>query len=166
LLYDAYIRRFQSAAEREAEGKKKGYSRTLEASLLRGEEKLGRLRNGEVTGRIGDRRQTAENGPQQPGLYVELDQPKPKTAEEGRERWHEYLQERFVTGLDDEFDYSTVDGAEEYDVMASRDQEDEWFDDEPPDWAGGDEGVNVDAEPGTSEAQVRRGQGETGIQDF
>ncbi|KAK3489081.1 coiled-coil domain-containing protein-domain-containing protein [Neurospora hispaniola] len=43
ILYDSLIRRFQTPAEREAEGKEKGYARVLEGSLLRGEEKLARL---------------------------------------------------------------------------------------------------------------------------
>ncbi|KAL2020478.1 hypothetical protein VTK56DRAFT_8363 [Thermocarpiscus australiensis] len=44
LLYDFLIRRFQTPAEREAEGRAKGYARVLEGSLLRGEERLARLR--------------------------------------------------------------------------------------------------------------------------
>ncbi|XXH02275.1 hypothetical protein Hte_008645 [Hypoxylon texense] len=43
LLYDALIRRFQSAEEREKEGRTKGYSRVLEVDLLRGEAKLAQL---------------------------------------------------------------------------------------------------------------------------
>lgn len=43
LLYDILIRRFQSAAEREAEGRARGYGRVLEGSLLRGEAKLERI---------------------------------------------------------------------------------------------------------------------------
>ncbi|KAL2157953.1 hypothetical protein VTH06DRAFT_5008 [Thermothelomyces fergusii] len=44
LLYDFLIRRFQTPAEREAEGRAKGYARVLEGSLLRGEERLAKLR--------------------------------------------------------------------------------------------------------------------------
>ncbi|KAL9087234.1 MAG: hypothetical protein Q9165_006728 [Trypethelium subeluteriae] len=40
LLYDRLVRRFQSAAEREAEGKNKGFAGTIEASLLRGEARI------------------------------------------------------------------------------------------------------------------------------
>ncbi|CAJ2503426.1 Uu.00g108200.m01.CDS01 [Anthostomella pinea] len=43
LLYDALIRRFQSAEEREREGRAKGYGRVLEVDLLRGEAKLTHL---------------------------------------------------------------------------------------------------------------------------
>ncbi|KAI0885989.1 coiled-coil domain-containing protein-domain-containing protein [Annulohypoxylon maeteangense] len=43
LLYDALIRRFQSPAEREAEGRTKGYSRVLEVDLIRGEAKIAQL---------------------------------------------------------------------------------------------------------------------------
>ncbi|KAI1472435.1 coiled-coil domain-containing protein-domain-containing protein [Daldinia caldariorum] len=43
VLYDALIRQFQSAEEREKEGRVKGYSRVLEVDLLRGEAKLAHL---------------------------------------------------------------------------------------------------------------------------
>jgi hypothetical protein len=42
-LYDRCIRRFQTAAEREADGKAKGYSGVLEADLYRSEAKLAAL---------------------------------------------------------------------------------------------------------------------------
>ncbi|KAK4102809.1 hypothetical protein N658DRAFT_485044 [Parathielavia hyrcaniae] len=44
LLYDFLIRRFQTPSERQAEGQAKGYARVLEGSLLRGEERLAKLR--------------------------------------------------------------------------------------------------------------------------
>ncbi|KAH6628735.1 coiled-coil domain-containing protein-domain-containing protein [Chaetomium tenue] len=44
LLYDSLVRRFQTPSEREAEGREKGYARVLEGSLLRGEERLAKLR--------------------------------------------------------------------------------------------------------------------------
>ncbi|RMD39896.1 hypothetical protein DV735_g5240, partial [Chaetothyriales sp. CBS 134920] len=44
LLYDRLIRRFQSAEEREAEGRLKGYTGVLEADLYRSEAKLAALR--------------------------------------------------------------------------------------------------------------------------
>lgn len=44
LLYDTLIRRFLTLAEREADSKTKGYARLLEGSLLRGEERLAKLR--------------------------------------------------------------------------------------------------------------------------
>ncbi|KAI1806866.1 coiled-coil domain-containing protein-domain-containing protein [Daldinia bambusicola] len=43
VLYDALVRHFQSAEEREKEGREKGYSRVLEVDLLRGEAKLAHL---------------------------------------------------------------------------------------------------------------------------
>ncbi|KAK3337534.1 coiled-coil domain-containing protein-domain-containing protein [Cercophora scortea] len=43
LLYDSLVRRFQSPAEREEEGRQKGYARILEGSLMRGEERLAQL---------------------------------------------------------------------------------------------------------------------------
>lgn len=54
LLYDALIRRFQSAADREKEGRKKGYSRVLEVDLLRGEAKLTRAREANTKNRQSD----------------------------------------------------------------------------------------------------------------
>ncbi|KAK0725761.1 hypothetical protein B0H67DRAFT_532144, partial [Lasiosphaeris hirsuta] len=46
LLHDALIRRFQTPAEREADGRAKGYARVLEGSLLRGEDRLAKLAEG------------------------------------------------------------------------------------------------------------------------
>ncbi|KAI0487200.1 coiled-coil domain-containing protein-domain-containing protein [Xylaria cf. heliscus] len=43
VLYDALIRRFQSAEEREKEGRAKGFGRVLEVDLLRGEARLSKL---------------------------------------------------------------------------------------------------------------------------
>src|SRR6201994_2017952 len=43
LLYDRLVRRFQTPAEREAEGRKKGYSGVLEADLYRSEAKVAAL---------------------------------------------------------------------------------------------------------------------------
>ncbi|KAI0204316.1 coiled-coil domain-containing protein-domain-containing protein [Astrocystis sublimbata] len=43
ILYDALIRRFQSAEEREKEGRTKGFGRVLEVDLLRGEARMSSL---------------------------------------------------------------------------------------------------------------------------
>src|ERR1700760_3686559 len=45
LLYDRLIRRFQTAAEREDEGRRKGFSGVLHADLIRSEAKLDALMN-------------------------------------------------------------------------------------------------------------------------
>ncbi|KAJ9420219.1 hypothetical protein QL093DRAFT_1381536 [Fusarium oxysporum] len=54
VLYERLVKRFQSASEREAEGKAKGYGRTLEADLQRGESKLKRLKDGDLESSGGD----------------------------------------------------------------------------------------------------------------
>ncbi|AEO61079.1 hypothetical protein MYCTH_38152 [Thermothelomyces thermophilus ATCC 42464] len=133
LLYDFLIRRFQTPAEREAEGRAKGYARVLEGSLLRGEERLAKLREQTLV-------------------------PPPRTREEGRAQWEEYLRDRFIRGEDDDFDYSLVDDNEEYDVFERVDREEAWFEDEEPQWATSDE------EGGGGKEKIL--QGETGIQDF
>jgi len=61
------------------------------------------------------------------------------------------LQERFIRGRDEEFDYDAVDGDWDLDVTARREAQDEWFEDEEPTWAEGEE---------------RARTGETGVQDF
>ncbi|KAK4239477.1 coiled-coil domain-containing protein-domain-containing protein [Achaetomium macrosporum] len=149
LLYDFFIRRFQTPAEREAEGRAKGYARVLEGSLLRGEERLARLRR--------------EHQQQQPStsastLNAELTPP-PKTKEEGRMKWEEFLRDRFIRGEDDDFDYSRVDEDDEYDVLEREEREEAWFESEDPGWATSDD----DEGDGKTEKML---QGETGIQDF
>ncbi|KAI1756010.1 coiled-coil domain-containing protein-domain-containing protein [Xylaria castorea] len=60
----------------------------------------------------------------------------PKTTEEGRARWDEFLRLRFVAGRDEDFSYRTVDEDDEYDALERREQEDAWFDNEEPGWFG------------------------------
>ncbi|KAK3331157.1 coiled-coil domain-containing protein-domain-containing protein [Apodospora peruviana] len=156
LLYDSLIRKFQSPAEREAEGRKKGYARVLEGSLLRGEERLAKLA-AESAAASGS--QHHENGapipigqgsveqsqstPQQPStnsnitvLEAEMAViPPATTKEDGREQWEMFLRERFIRGADEDFEYARIDEDEEYDVIERREQEEAWFEDEDPDWA-------------------------------
>ncbi len=54
ILYDALIRRFQTPAEREQEGRAKGYSRMLEVDLLRGEARLAQLAAGPAAAAAGE----------------------------------------------------------------------------------------------------------------
>ncbi|OHF03357.1 coiled-coil domain-containing protein [Colletotrichum orchidophilum] len=145
LLYDSLVRKFQTPAEREVEGKAKGYSGVLESSLLRGEARLADLKSS-----------TDDNVSPEPArdFTTEADLSKTKTKEEGLKRWHEFLTERFVRGHDEDFDYSLIDHNEEYDVMERRDAEEAWFDQEDPGWAS-------DANEG-----VETTRGQTGIQDF
>ncbi|KAI1328195.1 hypothetical protein F5Y16DRAFT_161984 [Xylariaceae sp. FL0255] len=207
--YDRLIRRFQSPAQREAEGRAKGFGRVLEVDLLRGEARMARLGR-EIEGRDADGTWLVKNGGRacgQTGVGTEeVDDDEeeeeavdlvdaeddgesggagaggdgykegrsegegkpPQTAEEGRERWDAFLRRRFVAGGDEEFDYRAVDEDDEFDALERREQEDAWFDNEEPEWAGdGDgEGEGDDEKKGIKGSGERTLIGETGVQDF
>ncbi|XWW94294.1 hypothetical protein V2A60_002237 [Cordyceps javanica] len=139
VLYERLVRRHQSAAEREAEGRAKGYGRTLEADLVRGETKLADLRA--AAGTAGTATTT--------GVEEMWDQPAESQAH-GVQLWQAFLTHRFVKGRDEEFDYAPVDGNEAYDDLARIEAEEQWFDDEEP----------------TRADDVAALEGETGVQDF
>lgn len=159
MLYDRCVRRFQTAAEREAEGRSKGYSGVLEADLFRGEAKLAALKGQTLHG---ERVQTASDGPSLPFVsYVRGEDGEvlpedpdeiPKTKEEGFERWKFEMTLRFLKGDDQEFEYKAVDESEEFDEIEKKEEEERWFEDEEPEWV---------AEEGSEKMG-----GETGIQDF
>ncbi|KAK6085434.1 hypothetical protein SCUP234_02982 [Seiridium cupressi] len=157
ILYDALIRRFQTHAEREKEGKTKGYSRVLEVDLLRGEAKLSRLAAEAAQGT--ERRQEPHLAGDVTSLNLRTPVGEPETKEEGRQRWDDYLRERFILGQDEDFDYDPVDIDDSLDVMERRDEEEAWFNDEKPEWA---TGGGADGDTGNEQHL----QGETGIQDF
>ncbi|KAK1987458.1 coiled-coil domain-containing protein [Colletotrichum cereale] len=145
LLYDSLVRKFQTPAEREAEGKTKGYSGVLESSLLRGEARLADLKASAE----------AESAPEHIKEFTtEADLSKTDNKEDGLERWQEFLTERFVRGHDEDFDYSLVDHNDQYDTLLRRDAEEAWFDEEDPNWAS------------DADEQASARQGETGVQDF
>lgn len=202
LLYDSLIRHFHTPAEREAEGREKGYSRTLESSLLRGEARLAKLASttqeaGDTSGGGGgdelpDADEPPTSGAEVPAASLvvgsaagttttgfEIDvaiAPPATTREEGRERWEEFLRDRFVRGGDDEFEYRGVDENDDLDVLERKDREEEWFDDETPDWAStprAEEELEEEEEQKMKEGEDRGGMrperilhGETGVQDF
>lgn len=152
LLYDRCIRRFQTAAEREAEGRSKGYSGVLEADLYRSEAKIAALKtqsgvpNQSLTS-SGDTKYM--RGPH--GEILPEDQDDiPQNKEEGVQRWKDEMTMRFLNGKDKDFPYNEVDENDEWDVFENREVEDRWFDDEKPEW--------------TASEHAR--EGETGIQDF
>jgi hypothetical protein len=168
LLYDRCIRRFQTPAEREADGKKKGYSGVLEADLYRSEAKIAALHSSTSTSlpfsshpsssHPPDSRSTrlpvssvtyvqGENGDVVPEESDEV----PQTKEEGFERWKVEMTMKFLTGEDQDFEYGPVDENEEFDVLERRESEERWFEEEEPEWIG--EGGPVE-------------RGETGVQDF
>lgn len=65
----------------------------------------------------------------------------------------------FLCGDDADFNYSEVDGNEEYDdrSVEEREAEDRWFAEEEPEWA---------IDDGVSFASDQKPQGQTGVQDF
>lgn len=151
LLYDRLVRRFQTPAEREAEGRAKGYSGVLEADLLRSEAKLQALQHPDNSS-IAVRR-----GPNGEILAIEDDDDNDevKTKEEGLARWRDDMGQRFLRGEDRDFRYEEVDDSEEWDDVREeeRDAHDSYFDDEDPAWV-------------HSGSQTPRITGETGVQDF
>ncbi|KAK0618644.1 hypothetical protein DIS24_g11665 [Lasiodiplodia hormozganensis] len=150
LLYDRLVRRFQTPAEREAEGRAKGYSGVLEADLLRSEAKLQALHNPDASS-IAVRR-----GPNGEILAVDEDSDdEVKTKEEGLARWRDDMGQRFLRGDDPDFCYEEVDESEEWDDVQEeeRDVQEKYFDDEEPSW--------IHSGPATP-----RITGETGVQDF
>lgn len=162
LLYDRCVRRFQSAAEREADGRAKGYSGVLEADLYRSEAKLAALPGR----RLAVEREGAETpacgishsdlvyvaGPDGQVLPEDEDEI-PQTKEEGLSRWQEAMALRFVQGDDPDFHYEEVDGNEDWDVLERQEAEEQWFEDEEPEW--------IENDP-----KAKNNHGETGIQDF
>lgn len=147
VLYERLVKRFQSASERTAEGKAKGYGLTLEASLLRGESNLANLKESVKSPYAPD---SNRNGG--------IDDPWDATAmnkEHGLELWRQYLEDRFVKGDNQEFEYNKVDEDESLDTVERSEEQDKWIEDEEPSWVGQD----------VNDKGVER-KGETGVQDF
>lgn len=181
-LYDKLIRKFQSPAEREAEGRSRGWGKTLESSLMRGEARLERIASSYTGDRIpaSGSSSRASNGIGRDstnfGIDVDLVDDKPATKEEGRAAWDEFLRERFVRGGDEDFDYSKVDGDEDLDVLENMDKEEAYFDGEEPEWADDSEEdeeeteVHGDQDPEQGDGPRRKRErvllGETGVQDY
>ncbi|KAI5463978.1 coiled-coil domain-containing protein-domain-containing protein [Mariannaea sp. PMI_226] len=157
VLYERLIKRFHSAAEREADGKAKGYGRTLEAALQRGESKLAHLHQIDGPEEKTERNSRATTT-RDTGLENPWDQ-EAENKEHGSQLWREFLEDRFVHGRDEDFEYDAIDGNDEYDTLSRNDAEDAWFDQEEPSWA--DDGQNTD-----EHKKARKLEGETGIQDF
>jgi len=147
LLYDRLIRRFQSAEERSAEGRAKGYAAVLQADILRSEAKMDALANPDPTVTLAFKR-TPDGG------VIEEDINEiPETKDEGREMWREHMAARFVQGRDTDFDYEQVDANDDYDDRALQEEaaEERYFAAESPD--------NVLDEQNPLE-------GESGVQDY
>ncbi|KNG87971.1 hypothetical protein ANOM_004564 [Aspergillus nomiae NRRL 13137] len=149
LLYDRLIRRFQTPAEREAEGRAKGFSGILQADLYRSEAKMEALSHPDPNAMF-----SYSRGPNGEILAEDKDEI-PTSKEEGKKIWQWEMGLRFIRGEDHDFDYATVDENDDYDDW--NEEQERYFDDEEPEWI----------VEGTSGGDVRsRLQGETGVQDF
>ncbi|KAI4274507.1 MAG: hypothetical protein LQ337_003898 [Flavoplaca oasis] len=145
LAYDRLIRRFQSAAEREVDGKKKGYSGVLEADLWRSEAKIEAFSS---NGKDGQELSYARNANGE--IVAEEKDEAPASKEDGERRWRKQVELRFLRGDDPDFDYRTVDENDQFDAPEeARDIQDQWFEEE-----------EERSSPGPGLA------GQTGIQDF
>jgi hypothetical protein len=149
LLYDRLIRRFQTAAEREAEGRRRGTSAQIASDLLRAEAKKDALSRPDPHSLF-----TYNRGPN--GQILEEDKDDvPMTKEEGRAWWVDEMTQRFLRGGDDDFEYKNVDGNVKYDhPEQERDIEDAWF-----------ESIESDLDS-EGEGKEKVLTGETGIQDY
>ena len=147
------MRHFQTTAEREEEGRRKGYSGVLEADLWRSEAKIDALANPENTSIM-----TYKRGADGEILAEEKDEV-PANKEEGMQRWRKEMELRFLRGQDGDFDYTSVDESEKYDDRGAeeREEEEKWFADEEPEWMVGEENDHSVA------TQLK---GETGVQDY
>ncbi|KAF2251830.1 hypothetical protein BU26DRAFT_245391 [Trematosphaeria pertusa] len=149
VLYDRLIRRFQTAAEREAEQLRRGFSGQAAAHLWRAEAKKDALRHP-----IPHSLFFCTRGPNGEILEEDKDE-EPMSKEEARAWWIDEMTQRFLRGEDFDFDYKTVDESEEYnDPEEERDREDAYFDSMESDYDLDDDG------------KERVLTGETGIQDF
>ena len=147
LLYDRLIRRFQSAEEREKEGKERGYSGSLEADLTRSEAKIEALNNPDPASPLAYVRATD-------GSITAMEQDvddRAQTRESGWEMWKDAMTRRFLRGDDSDFAYETVDTNEDYDDRDEQDRAalERYLDEEEESFVGVDQPT-----------------GETGIQDF
>lgn len=150
LLYDRLIRRFQTASEREAEGRKKGFSGQMATDLWRAEAKKDALAQPDPNSLF-----TYTRGPQ--GEIIEEDKDDiPMSKEEGKAWWMDEMTQRFLRGGDDDFDYAKlVDNNPKYDdPEQERDLQDAYFDSMESDFDSDGEG------------KEKVLTGETGIQDY
>ena len=118
----------------------------LEGSLLRGEAKLAEINP--------EKQVDSHHGAESPlsrrtdwRVEGEECQEDADKKSKGLAEWHELLAERFIAGMDGEFDYTTVDSDESLDGdWKVREKEERWYEDE--------------------EDHLESRLGETGVQDF
>lgn len=142
------IRRFQTTAEREAAGKKAGWSGVMEADLMRSEAKMAALEHPDPNSPLVYRRDAS-------GAITAVEQDeedRPKNKQEGIDKWKYVMEQRFLRGEVGDFEYELVDGNDMYDDWdeETRRVQDEYFDKEAEQFVG------------DSEHRV----GETGVQDY
>jgi hypothetical protein len=149
LLYDRLIRRFQTASEREAEGRRKGFSGQMATDIWRAEAKKDALSQPNPHSLF-----TYNRGPQ--GEIFEEDKDDiPMTKEEGRTWWLDEMTQRFLRGEDEDFEYKDVDKNVKYDPLEQeRDLQEAWFESMESDFDSDGEG------------KEKVLTGETGIQDY
>lgn len=149
LLYDRLIRRFQTAAEREAEGRRKGFSGQMATDMWRVEAKKDALSNPDPASLF-----TYTRGPQGEIRAADKDDA-PMSKEEGVAWWRDEMTMRFLRGGDVDFDYHAVDTNDRYDdPEEERDRQDAYFDSMESDFDTDGEG------------KEKVLTGETGIQDY
>jgi hypothetical protein len=149
LLYDRLVRRFQTATEREAEGRRKGASVQIATDLSRAEARKDALALPDPYSLF-----IYNRGPDGQILEEEKDDV-PMTKEEGHAWWVDEMTQRFLRGGDDDFEYKNVDGNTKYDHPdQERDIQDAWFDSMESDFDSDGEG------------KEKVLTGETGIQDY
>lgn len=151
LLYDRLIRRFQTTAEREAEGRRKGFSGQMATDLWRAEAKKEALAQPNLNP---NSLFTYRRGPQ--GQIIEEDKDDvPMTKEEGHAWWIDEMTQRFLRGADNDFEYDKVDFNTLYDdPEQERDLQERWFESMESDFDSDGEG------------KEKVLTGETGIQDY
>jgi len=149
LLFDRLIRRFQTAAEREADGRRKGFSGNMATDLWRAEAKKDALAQPDPYSLF-----TYHRGPL--GQIVAEDKDDvPMTKEEGRAWWVDEMTQRFLRGGDEDFEYAKIDHSPAYDDPEwERDLQDAWFESMESDFDSDGEG------------KEKILVGETGIQDY
>ncbi|KAK6437286.1 hypothetical protein LTR95_006515 [Oleoguttula sp. CCFEE 5521] len=205
IRYDKWVRRWQSADERQREGQSRGVAGALERGVARGEaaaaartektkparareggshspraaQRAGKDRDhggvgtslrhngaedlrsdehGREVGAVGNGTVDGDDDSELLDLNADFEDDRAgeedvMTKVDGLHRWHAFIRHRFLSGKDDDFDYSTVDNNDAYDDLDDERQkaEDAWFGDESAEFVLDDKG---------------RVEGETGVQDF
>lgn len=148
LLYDRLVRRHQTAAEREQQGRERDYASKLEADLVRSEAKLEAVHHPDPNSPVVYSRQAN-------GEIIGIDQDQSFGEEPSKdydwERWVDVMGQRFLRGEDGDFDYRAVDQNDDYD---DRDEEAR---------AGLERYLEGEEESFVGDG---RPSGETGVQDF